>query len=115
MTNTSKLPTSVKIGSHNWTITEIKRKNQPDGDHYGFTNDKDASITIDSEMPDSVKRVTILHEIMHAIRFTFGGSYTPPKSTSYEDMEHYFIGLYEEPMTMVLRDNPELVAYLLDR
>lgn len=108
-----KLPTSIKIGSHNWSVTEIKRKNQPDGESYGYTNDKDASITIDSEMPTSVKRVTLVHEIMHAIRFTFGGSYQPPKTTSFEDMEHYFIGLYEEPLTLVLRDNPALVAYLL--
>jgi hypothetical protein len=107
------LPTSIKIGTHNWSVTEVKRKNQPDGEHYGFTNDKDASITIDSEMPESIKRVTLVHEILHAIRFTFGGSYSPSKGTTYEEWEHYFIGLYEEPMTMVLRDNPELVKYLL--
>jgi hypothetical protein len=107
------LPASVKIGSHHWSVTEVKRKNQPDGEHYGFTNDKDASITIDSEMPESIKRVTLVHEILHAIRFTFGGSYSPSKGTTYEEWEHYFIGLYEEPMTMVLRDNPELVKYLL--
>ena len=109
------LPTHVKIGTHNWTITEVKRKNQPDGEHYGFTNDKDASITIDSEMPTSIKRVTLVHEILHAIRFTFGGSYSPSKGTTYDDWEHYFIGLYEEPLTMVLRDNPELMAYLLQK
>jgi hypothetical protein len=107
------LPASIKIGTHNWSVTEIKRKNQSDNEHYGFTNDRDASITIDSEMPNSVKRVTLLHEILHAIRFTFGGSYSPSKGTTYEEWEHYFIGLYEEPMTMVLRENPELVKYLL--
>ncbi len=107
------IPTHVKIGTHNWSVTEVKRKNQPDGEHYGFTNDKDASITIDSEMPESIKRVTLVHEILHAIRFTFGGSYSPPKGTTYEEWEHYFIGMYEEPLTMVLRDNPELMKYLL--
>lgn len=107
------LPAHVKIGTHNWSVTEVKRKNQPDGEHYGFTNDKDASITIDSEMPESIKRVTLVHEILHAIRFTFGGSYSPPKGTTYEEWEHYFIGMYEEPLTMVLRDNPELMKYLL--
>ena len=110
-----QIPSFIKIGTHQWSVTEIKRKNQSDNEHYGFTNDKDASITIDSEMPDSVKRVTLLHEIMHAIRFTFGGSFTPSKSTGFEEWEHYFIGLYEEPLTLVLRDNPNLVKYLLQQ
>lgn len=109
-----KLPSSVRIGSQVWSVSEVKRKNQPDGEHYGFTNDKDASITIDSELPLGLKRVTLLHEILHAIRFTFGGSFSPSKNTSFEEWEHYWIGLYEEPLVMVLRDNPELVEFLLN-
>lgn len=107
------LPKQIKIGSHNWSVTEVKRKNQPDDEHYGFTSSKDGSITIDSDMPESIKRVTLLHEILHAIRFTFGGSYTPPKATTYEEWEHYFIGLYEEPLSLIIRENPELMEYLL--
>ena len=109
------LPKSVKIGSQVWEITEQKRKHNAeflDGT-YGYTIDKDNTIIIDSEMAASVKRVTLFHEILHAVRFIFGGSYKPGKATSYEEWEHYFIGLYEEPVLMVLRDNPELLAFLL--
>jgi len=108
-----KMPTKVKIGSQVWDITEQKRKHSSD-EHYGFTTDKDLSIVIDSEMPLSVKRTTLFHELLHAIRFTFGGSYIPAKGTGYLDLEHYFIGLYEEPVVAMLRDNPDLVAFLTD-
>jgi hypothetical protein len=60
-----------------------------------------------------MKRVTLFHELLHAIRVTFGGSFQPSKNTDYDDWEHYFIGLYEEPVVLMLRDNPELAAYLL--
>jgi hypothetical protein len=109
------MPKSIKIGSQVWEITEQKRKHNAeflDGT-YGYTIDKDNTIVLDSEMANSIRRVTLLHEILHAVRFVFGGSFRPSKATSYEEWEHYFIGLYEEPLLMVLRDNPELLAFIL--
>lgn len=108
-----KLPSEVKIGSQLWKIQEQKRKHSADPDNYGFTIDKDLSIIIDSEMPTSLKRTTLFHELLHAVRFTYGGSYSPPKSSTYAELEHYWIGLYEEPVVAMLRENPQLVAYLL--
>lgn len=110
-----KIPKQIKIGHQIWIIREQKRKDDTsvqDG-HYGYTQDKDAQITIDAEMPETLKRVTLLHELLHAIRFTFAGSFKPAKGTEYEEWEHYWIGLYEEPLVMLLRDNPELAEYLL--
>jgi len=110
-----KLPKQVIIGQQVWAIREQKRKDETsiqDG-HYGYTQSKDAQITIDAEMPEALKRVTLVHELLHAIRFTFGGSFKPARSTEYEEWEHYWIGVYEEPLVMLLRDNPELAAYLV--
>lgn len=107
------IPSKIKIGSQIWEVSEQSRKHSADPSHYGFTADKDLSIIIDKEMPQSLKRTTLLHEILHAIRFTFGGSYAPAEDTSYLEWEHYWIGLYEEPLLQILRDNPDLVAYLL--
>jgi len=109
------LPKSVKIGTQIWDITEQKRKHNSDFAEgvYGFTIDKDNTIVLDADMSRSVRRVTLFHEVMHAIRFTFGGSHKPHKSTSYDDWEHYWIGLMEEPMLLVLRENPDLLNYLL--
>lgn len=109
------LPKKIKIGSQTWEITEQKRKHNSeflDGT-YGYTVDKDNTIVLDAEMANSVRRVTLLHELLHAIRFIFGGSFKPAKTTTYEEWEHYFIGIYEEPLLMVLKDNPELMEFLL--
>lgn len=107
------IPKRVKIGTQIWEIVEQKRKHASEQDHFGFTNHRDNTITVDAEQAPSMKRVTLFHEILHAIKTTFGGSFVPGKGTSFEEWEHYFIGLYEEPVILVLKDNPELVEYLL--
>lgn len=109
-----KLPTSIKIGSQVWEVSEQKRKYSADASHFGVTNTKDNTIILDADISLSMKRTTLVHELLHAILVTFGGSFTPPKNTDFSDLEHYFIGLYEEPLVMVLRDNPELVEFLLN-
>jgi Zn-dependent peptidase ImmA (M78 family) len=108
-----KMPKSVKIASQVWEISEQKRKHAMDN-HYGVTNSKDNSIVIDAELAESMKRTTLFHELLHAIRITHGGSLSPNKWTDYTEAEHYWIGLYEEPVVAMLRHNPELVAYLTD-
>jgi hypothetical protein len=108
-----KLPKSVKIGTQVWEITEQKRKHSVTNDHFGFTSPTNNTIVLDSEQVLSMKRVTLFHELLHAIKITFGGSYQPSKATSFEEFEHYFIGLYEEPVVLMFRDNPELVEFLL--
>lgn len=106
-----RMPKSVKIGSQVWEITEQKRKHSMDN-HYGVTMGKDNSIVIDAELAPSMARVTLFHELLHAIRITFGGSLTPNKWTDFYEAEHFWIGTYEEPVVAMLRDNPELVKYL---
>ncbi len=108
-----KLPKSVKIGTQVWEITEQKRKHSVSNDHFGFTSVGNNTIVIDLEQAPSMKRVTLFHELLHAIKVTFGGSYQPGKGTAFDEWEHYFIGLYEEPVVLMLRDNPELVEFLL--
>lgn len=108
-----KLPTHVKIGSQIWEITEQKRKHSVSNNHFGFTSTANNVIVLDSEQAVSMKRVTLFHELLHAIRITFGGSFQPAKNTDFEEWEHFWIGLYEEPVVMMLRENPDLVSYLL--
>lgn len=107
------IPKSIKIGTQVWEIREQKRKHSVTTDHFGFTNVGDNVIIIDSEITESRKRVILVHELLHAIMSTFGGSYVPEKKAEFADLEHYFIGLYEEPLVLVLRENPELVKFLV--
>lgn len=110
-----KTPKQIKIGTHYFEVTEQKRKHNSDFQDgtYGYTIDKDNTIVLDIEMPLSMKRVTLFHEVLHAIRFIYGGSYQPPKTTTYGEWEHYWIGMVEEPVVQVLRDNPEFAEFLL--
>ena len=109
------IPHSIRIGSQDWTIVEHTSKE--DGmlyeDNYGYTLERRNMIVLDIDASDSRKRQVLVHEIMHAIRFTFfTGNKMAPK-LNFEETEHYFIGMYEETLIMVLRDNPELLKYLL--
>ena len=105
------------MGTQDWTIVEHTSKE--DGmlyeDNYGYTLERRNMIVIDKDASDSRKKQVLVHEILHAIRFTFfTGNKMAPK-LSFEDTEHYFIGMYEETLLMVLQDNPPLVEYLLDK
>ena len=113
----SKLPVTIKVGTQDWTIVEHTSKE--DGmlyeDNYGYTLERRNMIVIDKDASDSRKKQVLVHEILHAIRFTFfTGNKMAPK-LNFEDTEHYFIGMYEETLLMVLQDNPLLVEYLLDK
>ena len=54
------------------------------------------------------------HEILHAVRMVFDTSIKPKKSDDFEAWEHYFIGIYEEGVLLVLNNNPDLLAYFTE-
>lgn len=108
------IPAKVMIGTQEWTIVEHTSKE--DGmlyeDNYGYTLERRNMIVLDKDASDTRKKQVLMHELLHAIRFTFfTGSKMAPK-LSFEDTEHYFIGMYEETLLMLLKDNPELLQYL---
>ena len=78
----------------------------------GYTLDTENLIVIDSSLTPTKIRSTFIHELLHAIRMVFSTSSKPRKSDDFETWEHYFIGVYEETLLIVLRDNPELLEYL---
>lgn len=109
-------PKSVKIGAQVFSIEE--RSPQTDGmlndGSYGYTLDGQNLIVIDSTIHESKKKVTLLHEILHAARMVWETpSNRPSKSASAEDWEHYYIGLWETSLLLILQDNPKLVQWLV--
>jgi len=108
------IPKKITLGTQVWTIVEHISKE--DGmlyeDNYGYTLERMNMIVIDKEASDTRKKQVLMHEILHAIRFTFfTGNKMAPK-LNFEDTEHYFIGMYEETLLMAFKDNPELLQYL---
>jgi hypothetical protein len=105
----------VKIGAQVFDV--IERSRSKDGmlndSTYGYTLDTENLIVIDSSIHFSKKQVTLLHEIMHACRMSFDNSVKPKKGEEFEAWEHYFIGIYEEGLLLTIRNNPDLLEYLL--
>jgi hypothetical protein len=108
------IPKMIKIGTQEWAIVEHTSKE--DGmlyeDNYGYTLERRNMIVIDRDASDTRKKQVVMHEILHAIRFTFFTGSKMSSKLNFEDTEHYFIGMYEETLLMVFKDNPELLQYL---
>jgi Zn-dependent peptidase ImmA (M78 family) len=109
-----KIPSKVRIGTQVFDI--VLRSKQDDGmlndSTMGYTLDMTNLIVIDSSLPLTRQRTTLVHELMHTFSFVFERTIKPTKKDDYEVWEHHFISVYEETWVMVLKDNPDLVEYL---
>ena len=108
------LPKRVKVGAQMWDIKELSVSADPllaEG-NLGYTQDSRNIIVIDKDQSESKKKVTVWHELMHAARMTFDADDT--KKLDYEGWEHHFIGVWENSLLMILRDNPKLTEWLLE-
>lgn len=109
------IPTRVRVGSQWFDIVERSRRD--DGlladDTFGYTLDSENLIVIDSDISHSRQQLTLWHELMHATRNVYDTSVTPKRSDSLDVWEHFFIGIWEESLLVLVRDNPELLEYLL--
>jgi hypothetical protein len=104
---------SVKIGPQKFEILERDPKQDgmlSDG-AYGYTLDTSNLIVIDSTLGNGKQQVTLLHEILHAVRMNNDGMPRPSKEDEFDAWEHYFIAMYETGLLSVLKDNPKLVEF----
>jgi Zn-dependent peptidase ImmA (M78 family) len=110
------IPKQVKVGLQTFKIVE--KPALDDGmlneGSYGYTLENQNLIVIDKNIPKSKKQVTVLHEVLHACRMSLEGPTRPKKSDDYETWEHHFIGIYENAVLMVMRDNPTLLKWLIE-
>ena len=114
------MPASIRVGSVVYTVTidpddwmRYEHKVQIKGD-YGHTQNLEATIYVNPEATPDVQRVTLWHEVMHALCYTVMGApdwHHLGKEKS--DREEAVVAAFESPIVCVLRDNPDLIAYLL--
>jgi hypothetical protein len=109
------MPKQVKIGPQVFKIVE--RSKIDDGmlndGSFGYTLDMANLIVVDADIHITKKQVTLLHEIMHACRMVFEGTSKPSKSDDADVWEHHFIGVWESSLLLVLRENPDIVKWLV--
>lgn len=116
-----KVPTKIKIGAQDWTIVE--RLPNDDGmlndASYGYTLERSNLIVLDAGLPASRKRQVLLHELLHAIYCSETRSGIKPdmedsKSDEFISIwEHWFISIYENKLLLLIRENKNLLDYLL--
>ena len=109
------LPSKVKIGPQTYKIEyrdPAKDGMLNDGNH-GYTLDGGNLIVVSKTIDISKQRITVLHEILHACKFVFEGYALSKKETADpEDLEHFYISIYENSLIMIFQDNPELIEWL---
>jgi hypothetical protein len=116
------MPATVQIGTVAYRVTatpddwmRIEHATQRKGD-YGHASHNDAVIYVNPETPPDVQRLTLWHEVLHCLNETVMGdpswlalSGNPETLLAAEEV---VVRMWEHPTLAVLRDNPELVAYL---
>lgn len=62
-----KVPDTIKIGGHKYTIILDNGKRMLDENIYGEINHRKLEIRINSTRPDSQRREALIHEILHGV------------------------------------------------
>lgn len=110
-----KMPTKVKIGSQTYKLVE--RGEGEDGglaDSLAYTLTEHNLIVMRKDLPLDRKRSVLVHELMHAVIYSFSRQDSDKVTNdNFNDWEHWFITTLQEPWLMLMRDNPEIVDYLL--
>ena len=109
------VPSKVKIGAQIFRVEErsVKQDGTLNDNSYGYTLDQGNLIVIDANIAFNKKQQTLLHEVIHALGMVHAaGMKQPGGKDEYEVWEHHFIGIWESPMLLFIRDNPEVIAWL---
>jgi hypothetical protein len=112
-------PASVRIGTVPYRVTSnpdefmrIENETQNSG-AYGHTRHREATIYLNPVQTIEVERMTLLHEVMHALCETAMGSPSwLDLGENASEREERIIRMYEAPLMDVFANNPDLVAYL---
>jgi hypothetical protein len=101
------LPTSVRIGPHVYTIREMSEVDYLKSGFMGSHLASQLEIEIYPKQPFRVKGEVLLHEILHGCYFMAGLRHDGPPN---EERTVDGLGLQ---LFGVLRDNPDVLAYIV--
>lgn len=113
----TKLPSKIKVGSQTYAIYERHiSEDAALSDSHAYTYTEGNFIVVNKDLNPQLQRRYLMHEVLHALMFVFGQNDRADKderTDTNENLEHWFIYLIQEPLVMLLRDNPDLVDFLL--
>ena len=100
-----KLPKEIKVLGLDYEIKEYE-DNLTVKDA-GFTHVHGNLISITTGMKPKQQACTLLHEVLHAVFAEMGMHNSPIK-----DGEEYIVECFSNGLIQIIRDNPELIAFL---
>jgi hypothetical protein len=109
-------PRRIRVGTVTYRVSDTPEDWQHASDavnKVGETDHMAGVIRLKPGMAPSVLRITLWHEVLHAIMWSvLGGPRWDHLGDDPDDREEYVVARLEHPTLAVLRDNPGLVAYL---
>lgn len=107
--NAGGRPSALRISPHNWSVkwshAEVL-KFAPDNDAAGITDHGSLTVAVNPGKAEDYNRLTLLHEILHVC------ARTADLRLSYEQEEQFVAGV-TSPLLDFLRQNPEVLAYII--
>lgn len=109
---TVPIPSKVRVGPFVYTVSQDVKELQAherekSGGYAGFSDHSKLRIVVDATDAPDAQRETMWHEVKHAVHHLYANS-----GEKVDDETHI---RKMAPMELaVLRDNPDLVAYLMD-
>lgn len=100
----------VVVGGPEWAEARAEAGDSPDGRLVGHTMHSTQVITIAPGETELMMRDTVLHECTHALVAAMGNAVDAWDRDG--NIEEHMCGFVGSGMTMLLRDNPKLVAWL---
>lgn len=117
------IPRRVQIGQirytilsddESWLTFEHSRQNKG---LLGSTNADEATIHIKPGLAPDVTRLTLMHELIHAVIESTMGNPDPASFTgdTPDDRNELMVLAFEHPMLALVADNPDVMAFLSRR
>lgn len=98
--------TSIKIAGQNYKVESMPKKWVHHTDTYGQCDTEHLAIHLATNIPESRKGETLLHEVLHAIYYEYG--------LSHVNDEEGIVSLLSVGLYQVLKDNEELRGEIWD-
>lgn len=109
-----KIPARLRVGTVTYELDcsggRITRAARMAHNARGITVSMHGVMSIDTDMPADQQRQTLLHEVLHAV---FDNGIATLLCDGKDDLDELIVQMLTEPLLAVLRDNPDLLVFLL--
>lgn len=109
----AKLPKTLKIGPYVYTVSVQEDMKSPNGDYpvWGWHSLGRLSICLEKNIPTSIQKMALLHEILHAC-FSLAEIGGDPSKDPIDLTEEDIICRLTPCLLQTFIDNPKLMEYI---